>query len=84
MYKKELAQQIEEKRRLEDERKAKLKDEEERLEQKVRRDEEKLRQDYNREQAELAYRAAQVGILQVEILRFTITNYEYKSNLNFQ
>lgn len=62
-YKNELAKQIEEKRQLEMERKRKEEEEEKRIERKAKEEEEKLRKEYEKEQAERAYRAAQVSLI---------------------
>lgn len=60
IYKNELARQIEEKKRIEMERKRKEAEEDRRIDERIKLDEEKLRQEFEKEQAERAYRATRV------------------------
>lgn len=60
LYKRDLAEQIEEKKKLERERKLKEMEIERKIEENVRKEEEKLRLQYEKEQAERNYRTTQV------------------------
>lgn len=60
LYKRDLAKQIEEKKKLEWERKLKEMEIEKKFEENVRKEEEKLRLQYEKELAERNYRATQV------------------------